>query len=479
MQVAVADAAECRKDLTIEVAADEVQEEFKKTYDAYARHVKVPGFRPGRVPLAVVKQRFAKDVKDEVIGQLVPHALGHAITDHKLRVIGDPEIKAGDIACREGEPLRFTASVTVLPEFELKPYKGVRATKRVAKITDENVEHVVEQMRQGAAQLVTVEDRPAQQGDFVSVNLVGKYVIATAAHEQEDLKADDVVIELGAEGVQPEFDENLRGVREGDVRQFRVSYPEDFNSKGLAGKTLDFTATVVAVRQKELPELDDDFAQEAGEYESLAQMREKIRAELESIAQEEADSQLRDELIGKILAEYDFPLPQTLVDKQTDQRLADFVNRLLRSGMPPAAAKQIDWQARQGEERARAERDVRAALLMESIADAEQIEVTRDDVNAEIGKIAQGTGLPVDEVEARLTKDGGLSSIQNRLRYEKTLDFLVKNADVTVTELTDNPAPEPAVGEVQTADLQTTDQAASRTEDRTEDQGAAPRAEAQ
>ncbi|HYE74180.1 MAG TPA: trigger factor, partial [Blastocatellia bacterium] len=370
VEVAVTDAAECKKDLTVEVPAAEVQEEFKKTYDAYAKHVKVPGFRPGRVPMAVVKQRFAKDVKDEVIGHLVPHALGHAIQDQKLRVIGDPEIQAGDISCREGEPLKFKATVTVLPEFELKEYKNIKATKRVAKITDENVDHVIEQMRQGAAQLVPVEDRPSQAGDFVSVNLVGRYVIATEAHEQEELKADDVVIELGAEGVQPEFDENLRGVQSGDVKEFRVSYPEDFTSKGLAGKTLDFTATVVAVRQKELPELDDEFAQEAGEYENLEQMREKIRAELETIAQEEADGQLRDELIGKILADYDFPLPQTLVDKQADQRLADFVNRLMRSGMPPSAAKQIDWKARQEEERQRAARDVRAALLMESIADA-------------------------------------------------------------------------------------------------------------
>jgi trigger factor len=452
MQVAVADAAECQKDLTIEVAADEVREEFKKTYDAYARHVKVPGFRPGRVPLAVVKQRYAKDVKDEVIGHIVPHALGHAITDHKLRVIGDPEIKGDEISCREGEPLRFTASVTVLPEFELKPYKGVKATKRVAKITDENVDHVVEQMRQSAAQLVPVEDRPAEPGDFVSVNLVGKFVIATEAHEQEDLKADDVVIELGAEEVQPEFDENLRGVRAGDVREFRVSYPEDFSSKGLAGKTLDFTATVMAVRRKELPELDDDFAQEAGEYESLQQMRDKIRAELEAIAQEEADAQLRDELIGKVVGEYDFPLPQVLVERQAEQRLADFVNRLLRSGMPPAAARQIDWKARREEEQERAARDVRAALLMESIADAEKIEVTRDDMEAEISRIAEGAKVSADEVKARLTKDDSVSSIRNRLRYEKTLDFLIKNADVSVEEFTDKPASDPPAAEAQAAE---------------------------
>jgi trigger factor len=440
MQVAVADAAECQKDLTIEVPAEEVQQEFKKSYDAYARHVKVPGFRPGRVPLAVVKQRFAKDVKDEVIGHLVPHALGHAITDHKLRVVGEPQIKADDISCREGEPLRFTASVTVLPEVKLKDYKGIKVTKRIAKITDENVDHVIEQMRQNAAQLVPVEDRPAQAGDIVSVNLVGKYVIATEAHEHEDLKADDVQIELGAEGVQPEFDENLRGTRSGDVREFRVSYPADFSSKGLAGKTVDFTATVVAVRQKELPELDDDFAQEAGEYESLQDMRDKVRAELESVAQEEADAMLRDELIGTLISQYDFPLPQVLVDKQADQRLADFINRLLRSGMPPSAAKQIDWKARQEEDRQRAARDVRAALLMEEIAEAEKLEVTRDDMEAEINKIAEGTKLSVDEVKARLTKEDGLSSIHNRLRYEKTLDFLVKNADITVEEFTEKPA---------------------------------------
>ncbi|MDQ3013458.1 MAG: trigger factor, partial [Acidobacteriota bacterium] len=242
LDVVVTDVSQVKKDLAVEVAAEEVKAEYEKAYDAYVRHAKVPGFRPGRVPRGVIKQRFSKEVKDEVIGQLLPHALEHAITDKKLRFVGEPHIE--DISVNEGGPLKFKASIEVLPEIELKEYKGLKATKQVERVTGEDVERVIEKWRENAAELVPVEDRPSQDGDFVSVNLVGKYVDPQGPHEQENLIADNVEIEINGPGTQPEFSDNLRGVKADDVREFRVVYPEDFGSKGLAGKSLDFTATV-------------------------------------------------------------------------------------------------------------------------------------------------------------------------------------------------------------------------------------------
>ena len=262
LQVVVADIADCQKELTIEIPASDVQTEYNKAYDAYSRHAKIPGFRPGKVPRAVVKQRYAKEIKGEVINNLLPHAIGHAIEDHKLKVIGSPNVNPDEIDIKEGEPLSFKSQVTVLPDFELKSYDGVKVTKRVARVTDEVVERTMQELRAQAAQLVPVEDRASQTGDFVSINLVGKYVDPP---EEEDLKTEDLVIELGAEGVQAEFNDNLTGVKEGDVKEFTVKYPEDFPSKGLGGKTLDFTATINSVKIKELPELDDDFAQESAD----------------------------------------------------------------------------------------------------------------------------------------------------------------------------------------------------------------------
>ncbi len=452
LQVAVANLTDCLKELTLEIGVDDVQTEYDKAYETYARHAKVPGFRQGKVPKAVVKQRFAKDIKGEVINQLVPHALGHAMEEQKLRVIGSPEVNPDEIVLVEGATLKFTARVTVVPDYELKNYSGLKLTKRVARIKDESVEIVMADLRDRAAQLVPVEDRPSQTGDFVSVNLVGKFI---APVEEEDLTTEDLVIELGGEGVQTDFNEHLSGLKEGEVKNFTVVYPADFPSQGLAGKTLEFTATINSVKFKELPELDDDFAQEIAEeykeeYQTLAAMRERIRENLQERAEQDAEIGLRDDLLEAIAKEYDFTLPEPLVERQANTRLQEFVQRLMRSGVSPQAAQNINWAERQTEERQRAESDVRIALLLGSISEAEKVEVTREDLDQEIERIAESVGQSPEEVEARLTKDDSLSSIENRLRSEKVIDLLISKSEVTVEEFDDIPATEQPADEVST-----------------------------
>jgi len=434
LEVVVTDISQCKKDLTVEVAAEEVKKEYEKAYDAYVRYVKVPGFRPGRVPRGVVKQRFNKEVKEEVIGQLLPHALQHAVVDHKLRIIGDPQID--DVSVAEGEPLKFKATIEVLPEFELQEYKGLKAVKHVTPVKDEDVDKVIERWRENAAEFVPVEDRPSQTGDFVSINLVGKYLEAQEAHEQEDLKADDVQIELGSESVQPEFNENLLGVQSGDVREFRVVYPEDFGSKGLAGKTLDFTASVVAIREKELPELDDEFARDFGEYESLQDMRDKVREMLVKQAENQSDSKLRDDLLNQVLNSYDFEVPAVLVEQQASSRVREFAYSLMQMGLPPQAAQGINWEDRMKEAREQAIRDVRSTLIISQIGEKEGIIVNHDEVDAEIERMAQASGEDFEQLKARLTRDEAISSIENRLRYQKSLDIVVNNAEIAIEEVT-------------------------------------------
>ena len=436
LQVAISDVAECQKELAIEIGADDVREEYVKAYDAYARYAKVPGFRQGNVPKSVIKQRFAKEIKGEVIQQIVPHALGHVVEDHKLRVIGNPEVNPDEIQLREGEPLKFKARVTILPEFELLPYKGLKVVRKTAKVTDEAVDEALKEIREHSAQLVPVEDRASQAGDFVSVNLTGKYIDPV---EEEDLSTDDLSIEIGAEGVQPEFSEALTGTKEGDVRTFTVKYPEDFTSKGLAGKTLEFTATVTAVKFKELPALDDDFAREVAEehkedYTTLAGMRDSLKKNIEAHAKADAEARLRDSLLEEIVKGYEFPLPAPLVDSQVRSRLNDFVQRLVRSGVPPQAVKSLNWEERRAEEARRAENDVRIALILGEIADKEQILITQEDVDVEVERIATEMGRPLDVVEEHLTKNGHMTSIQNRLRSDKVISFLVGAAVISDEE---------------------------------------------
>ncbi len=433
LKVAIAETTQCKKDLTIEVSAEEVKQHFAKAYQAYARQARVPGFRPGRAPLTVVKQRFKKEVQEEVIGKLVPQAIEHAVTDHKLRIVGSAEIS--DISCNEGEPLRFKLTVEVLPEFELKEYKGLKVIRHVARVTEEKIDQVMEQIRQQMAQLVPVEDRPSTDGDFVSVNLIGHYL---EPEEKEDFKAENVSFHIGVPSEQPEFTENLRGVKPGDVRQFRVKYPEGFSNQQFAGKTLEFTATVVAVRQKELPELDDDFAREVSDCQTLQELRERVREDLQHQFEHQANIRLRADLLEQLCNAYDFPVPESLVEEQTQNRLRGLAGWALRHGVPLQELKQLDWKEQEARERHGAVRNVRGAVIMERIAEAEGIEISPAEIEAEIERLAAATHEPVEAVRARLTKDKGLASIERRLRYEKALDIVVQNAEVTTEEITEN-----------------------------------------
>ncbi len=439
LQVSVADLSQCRKDLTIEIAADEVRAEYDKAYEAYTRHAKIPGFRPGRVPRGVIKQRFAKEIREHVVGNLLPHALEHAIKDHKLAIISEPQID--EISVSEGEPLKFTASVETLPEFELKGYKGLKMTKRVARVTDEDIERVLERFRESAAEFVPVEDRPSQDGDFVSANIVGKYV---EPQEEEDLKTDDVQIEIGSKSTLQEFSENLRGVKADDVREFRMQYPENFGSQGLGGKTLDFTATVVAVRLKELPELDDDFAQGFGEYENLQEMRDKIRENLGATANLQADNRLREEILDRLLNPYDFDLPRTMIENRAAERVQEVAYMLMQNGVSPQTIRGIDWAAQMDEARPQAVRDLRAAFILAKIAAAEGVEVAEEEVEEEIARLAAMQREPAEQLKARLTKDKSLSSIENTLRYQKALDAVINHTEIAVEEFTENQETEQA-----------------------------------
>lgn len=432
-EVVITDVSQCQKDLAIEVAAEEVTKEFEKTYDAYMRYVKVPGFRPGRVPRGVVKQRFSKEIKDEVIGHLAPHALEHAVKDHDLKIIGNPQIR--DFSLEEGEPFKLKVSIEVLPEIELKQYKGLKATKRVVKVTDEDVERVIENWRENETDLVPVEDRPSQDGDIVSVNLVGKFLDPHEEHEKEDLKADSMEIEIGGKASLPEFTENLRGAKPDDVKEFRVVYPEDFGSKGLAGKTIDFTATVLAIRQRELPEVNDEFARNIGGYESLQEMRDKIRENLVKNAEQEADNLLRDNLLSQLLDSHEFEVPNVLVHQQAESRLHDFSHRLKQMGMPAEMIQNINWEERFNEAVDSARRDVRSALLVGEIGLVENVRVEEGEIDAEIESMAQSIGLTAEEVKARLTRDEAISSIETKLRYRKVLDVVVSNAEITIEDV--------------------------------------------
>jgi len=292
---------------------------------------------------------------------------------------------------------------------------------------------MIETLRESSASLQPVEDRASELGDTVTVNARGNFVDEP---EEEDIKVDDVEVVLGGPGVQKEFTENLMGVRADESRTFQLEYPADFTSPGLAGKKVEYTAEVTSVRKKELPELDDEWAKSLGaDFDSVETLKTRVREDLEARATAESDHLLREETMKKLLEAHRFEVPESLVDHQTQHRLETVANQMMQRGIDPRNPE-INWEAARDEIKEQAEEDVRATILLDKIAEVEDIFVSEEEVEAEIETIATASRQSKEQVRAALTKDGGESSIAHRLRNRKALDLLVENASITDAEWT-------------------------------------------
>ena len=427
-----------RKEINIQIEPQQVREVYDRVSEQYVRVANVPGFRKGHAPRSVIRTRYKSEIRSDVLRELLPHAVNDAILENSLNAIGEPEVHLDNPEELEKlgqEPIKVKVGVEVLPEVTLGEYKGLEVTRKVRPVTDEHVQHMIEEFRNGSASLQPVEDRTSQADDTVTVNLVGKFV---GQPEQEDITADEVDVLIGGEGVQQEFTDNLTGVKPDETRNFTVIYPDDFKTKELAGRTVEYTAEVTAVRTKELPELDDEWAKSLGEeFESIADVKERIRNDLAQQSLAEADARIRREIVNKLLQAHQFEVPQTLVEQQTNHRLESVVRDMIRRGVDPRVAG-LDWQGAREELKGQAEDDVRATLLMEQISQNEKITVSDEEIDAEIESISVMSRQPKEQVRAALTKDGGDRSIAQRLRNRKALDLLIANAQVKEEDWTDD-----------------------------------------
>jgi trigger factor len=438
MKTDVVDVSPTRKEIKIEIETAVVRETYDRVSDQYAKQASVPGFRKGHAPRAVVRTRYKNEIRAQALQELLPEAVNDAISKLELNALGQPDVQLDNAEALDkfGEgPLSVKVNVEVLPAVELKDYKGIEAVRRIRPITDANVDEMVEALRETSAAMQPVEDRGAALGDTVTVNVEGKFLgEITDGPEAETIKADDVEVTLGGKGVQQEFTDNLIGAKADDEKTFVVDYPEDFSSKGLAGKKVDYTAKVTAVRVKELPELDDEWARSMGEdFDSLATLRVKVRQDLENRAGLEADHRLREELIAKLLEGHQFEVPQSLIDQQASYRLESMVRDMIGRGLDPRT-QEINWEGAREELKGKAEEDVRSSLLLERIAEEEKIDVSNEEIEVEIQALARRSQQSIEQVRSVLTKQGGERSIANRLRSSKALDLLVENARVTDEE---------------------------------------------
>lgn len=422
-----------QREIQVEIPADIVSRETDAVVTKFQKLAKLPGFRQGKVPATVVKNRFAEDIKSEVVESLIPRYFRQETEKQNLHPVSQPRVT--DLHIHEGEPLRFKASFEVLPDFDITGYQEISVEKPDTSVSDEEVEKSLQQLREQNASFNAIDDRSLQDGDFAQVAFRGTPKAAAAGQETEGkageqktegqpVNMDDVLVEVGGSNTLPAFTENLRGANPNEERTFDVTYPEDFSDARLAGKTFEYSVTIKGVKQKHLPELNDDFAKELGQFADLNELRQRVRENMEAEKKHKAEHEGKDKIVDELLKQNEIAVPESMVEHQIDVRLERGLRALAQQGMRPEDMKKMDFGRLRAGQRDQAEREVRVALMLEKIADKESIEVSDEELNSEIDALAVQAKQPVESVRSRLTQDGGLARIRSRIRSEKTLDFL-------------------------------------------------------
>jgi trigger factor len=411
----------CKREVTIEVEEESLRGDYDSVCSKYLKQARVPGFRPGKAPLSLIKQRFKDAIREDFLEVAVQKSFRSAIQSENLSPLESPHIH--DLSYAEGRPLRFKAVFEVLPKLEIRNYKGLEIERIPVEVKDEEVEHSLLRIRERLAQYSPVEDRAVQQGDFAVISYTGKFSGGT----EPPFRAQDVYCEVGGAETLPEFTENLVGARSGETRTFTIKYAPEFPNKKLAGKEVEYTLELHSIKLKKLPDLNDDFARDVGDFKTLEECRSKIRNDLIAEKEQMARSQMQTQLLDQVIETNAFEVPEVLVQKQTEDRLNDYVRTLVAQGIHPQTLN-LNWAQFQERQREQAIRDVKVGLVLENIADQEDLHVTDKEVDEEISRRAKEAQQPFEAVKSRLTKDGGADRMKHRLRNRKSLDLLLSTA---------------------------------------------------
>ena len=413
-----------KREIEVEIPPEEVSRETEVLIQKYQKLARIPGFRKGHVPASIIRQRFSQDIQNDVVDALVPKYFRKEAERLKLIPISQPRVT--DLHAHEGEGMRFKASFEVMPEIKVEGYKELRADHPEITVTDEEVEESLKNLQEQKATFSPIEGRAIQDGDYAQVSLDG-----TPKNQESGTKPvhmDDVLVEIGGKTTMPEFTENLRGASPGEERTFDVLYPEDFSDERLRGQTFTYKVKINAIKQKFLPELNDEFAKEVGEFTTLDEVRKRIREGMEHERKQTAEREAKDKLLAELIRRNEFEVPEALVEHQVDLRLDRGLRAPAAQGMSSEHMKKMDLGRLRVGQREQAVQEVKAALLLEKIAEEEKIEVGDEEINNEIDALAKQKNQAPDAIRARLTRDGALDRIRDRIRNEKALDFLYRQS---------------------------------------------------
>ena len=414
-------AADCKRSLEIEIPLEQVEQARERVTNSIKQRARIPGFRPGKAPVNLIQSRFESEIRSEVLEVLVPQAFRDKVQEQGFNVVGTPDVS--DLKFEPGQPIRFKADFEVAPEIELGNYRGIPVKYEEPTVTEEEIDKRLEAMRESKADYVNLDPRPVEHGDYVLVNLKSLSGLAENIDQ-------DVQIQVGGEDTLAAFNDALIGASPGEAKEVEVTYPENYGQQNLAGKTVGFELTLKTIRRKELPALDDEFAKDLGDYQTLGELRDAVRrailAEKQYVRQQEA----KEELIGKLVEGHQFAVPEAYIDRQIENQVRAQLRELAGQGVDPNTIK-LDWQKVKENQREKALRNVRASLLLERISDREGIKALKEEVDREVQRIARQEREAVAVTRARLDKDGTLARVAAHIQTEKTLQFLFDQSEKT------------------------------------------------
>jgi trigger factor len=421
MKTEFTDVSETRKTITIEIPPDVVSAEINRIAKDYSKQARIPGFRPGKVPATIVKQRFKEQILHDVAHGLIPRAVDEALQERGIEPVDTPNIK--DVALEEGQPLKFTANIETVPPFDVGDLSTIEVRRHSTEVTEETVDKTLQNLRQRGAKYEPVEDRGVQEGDTVVLDIERK-----DADGKPD-RHEDVSLELGSPANPPGFDAQLLELRSGDTKAFTIHFSEDYAVKEMADTDVEYTVTVKDIRRKVLPGLDDEFAKDLGAFESLAALRDRVRADLQQESEEHARQHLRTDLLKQLSERVTFDLPSSLVEREMDRRLEEFASRLMQQNVDPRQSG-IDWAQFRESQREPARASVASALALDEIARREGLTVTPEDIDNEIERFAVRAGRTPAALRAQLEKEGSVARLATGLRREKAVDLVLSRARI-------------------------------------------------
>jgi len=424
MKVVVNELEGCKRGLAVEIPGEQVSEEFERSFREYSRHAKIPGFRPGKIPIHIVKRRFGKEVRDEVIGRMVREYSSRALEEKKLRPVDAPVLDEVNYA--DGSALTFKATFEVRPVLTVSDYRNIPVTVTRRQVNDEMVEAAVRQLAERAAKLELVTGRPVQKGDYI----VGTLTCRFLKGKGKPLADEPLLLEAGAEDNHPDFNAAILGADAGTTKTFETTYPDEERAGTLRGCTVCYTLAIKEIKKKVLPNIDDNLAKELGDFQDLSALRERVKSEIEHRARAAEMAEGKDKILSYLVERHPVDVPAALVQAEVDRRLEAIVREMIAQGRDPAKAE-VNWAEEREKLVPAATGTVRAMLILEAIAVQEGIEVTEDEVNTWLKEEARRRNVSVSALKERLAQNERLTGLRAQIVREKSLDFAFNGANIT------------------------------------------------